>query len=84
MHQEAHYPGRVVATNFGATDFSLVARGLGLNGFLVTESEDFEPALRASLQSGSPSVIQVRVDREQLPVGKRLPLPSRATQGRTG
>ena len=84
MHQEAQYPGRVIATELGATDLSLVARGLGLNGHLVTESEDFEPALRASLQSGSPSVIQVRVDREQLSVGKRLPLPSQRDAGQDG
>lgn len=76
MHQEAQYPGRVVGTELGTTDLSLVARGLGADGYLVEESSDFEPALRAALQSGSASVIQVRMDREQLSVQKRLPVIS--------
>jgi acetolactate synthase-1/2/3 large subunit len=72
MHQEAQFPGRVIATELGRTDLSLLARGLGVDGYLVEESGDFEPALRAALASGSPSVIQVRMDRDQLSVQKRL------------
>jgi acetolactate synthase-1/2/3 large subunit len=73
MHQEAQFPGRVIATELGPTDLSLVARGLGVAGYLVTESSDFEPALQEALQSGAPAVIQVRMDRDQLSVQKRLP-----------
>jgi acetolactate synthase I/II/III large subunit len=73
MHQEVQFPGRVIATELGMTDLSLVARGLGVDGYLVQESSDFEPALRAALSSGGPVVIQVRMDRDQLSVQRRLP-----------
>ena len=75
MHQEARFPGRVIATELGATDLASVARGLGLGGYLVQDRSDFEPALRSALSSGRPSVIQVRMDRDQLSVTKRLTSP---------
>ena len=75
MHQEAQFPGRVIATELGATDLASVARGLGLGGYLVQDRSDFEPALRSALSSGRPSVIQVRMDRDQLSVTKRLTSP---------
>ena len=75
MHQEAQFPGRVIATELGVTDLAAVARGLGVGGYLVQEGGDFEPALRSALSSGGPSVIQVRMDRDQLSVTKRLTSP---------
>jgi acetolactate synthase-1/2/3 large subunit len=72
MHQEAQFPGRVIATELGATDLSLVARGLGVEGYLVRESGELGPALRTALTSGVPSLIHVRMDRDQLSVSKRL------------
>jgi acetolactate synthase I/II/III large subunit len=76
MHQEALYPGRVIATELGTTDLAVLARGLGVDGYLVQDSSMFEPTLRAALNSGGPSVIQVRMDRDQLSVQKRLTSPS--------
>ena len=75
MHQEAQFPGRVIATELGTTDLAAVARGLGLGGYLVQDRSDFELALRSALSSGRPSVIQVRMDRDQLSVTKRLTSP---------
>lgn len=75
MHQEAQFPGRVIATELGVTDLAALARGLGVGSYLIQEGSDFEPALRLALASGGPSVIQVRMDRDQLSVGKRLPSP---------
>jgi acetolactate synthase-1/2/3 large subunit len=72
MHQEAQFPGRVIATELGQTDLSQVARGLGVQGYLVRETGEFEPAIRAALGSGEPSLIQVRMDRDQLSVARRL------------
>jgi len=73
MHQEAQFPGRVIATDLGQTDLAVLGRGLGADGYLVLESAEFESALHAALASDSPSVIQVRMDREQLSVARRLP-----------
>ena len=80
MHQEAQFPGRVIATELGTTDLASVARGLGVDSYLVADGADFEPALRAALNSGGPSVIQVRVDRDQLSVQKRLTPPLAAAE----
>ena len=75
MHQEAQYPGRVIATELGVTDLTALARGLGVSSYLIQDGGDFEPALRSALSSGGPSVIQVRMDRDQLSVQKRLTSP---------
>jgi acetolactate synthase-1/2/3 large subunit len=75
MHQEAQYPGRVIATELGVTDLAALARGLGVSSYLIQDGGDFEPALRSALSSGGPSVIQVRMDRDQLSVQKRLTSP---------
>jgi acetolactate synthase-1/2/3 large subunit len=72
MHQEAKHPGRVIATGLGAIDFSQVAQGLGAQGYLVTDDAGFAPALTAALESDTVSVIQVRMDKEQLSVRSRL------------
>jgi acetolactate synthase I/II/III large subunit len=81
MHQEAQFPGRVIATDLGQTDLAMVARGLGVDGYLVQESSEFESALHQALASETPSVIQVRMDREQLSVAKRLPAQRGAPTG---
>ena len=49
MHQEAQYPGRVIATELGVTDLAALARGLGLSGYLVQDRQRF----RASPQVGA-------------------------------
>ncbi len=83
MHQEARYPGRVIGTDLGRTDFSLVARGLGAAGCVVTDASEFGSALTAALESGSTSVIQVRMDQGQLSVRSRLKGISPGLPGRT-
>jgi acetolactate synthase-1/2/3 large subunit len=72
MHQETQFPGRVIATELGVTDLAAVARGLGLDGYLVQQATDFEPALRSALNAAGPSLIQVRMDRDQISVARRL------------
>ena len=41
MHQERHYPGRVVGTDLRNPDFVAYARAFGAHGALVERSEDF-------------------------------------------
>jgi acetolactate synthase I/II/III large subunit len=62
MHQERHYPGRVVATDLRNPDFVAYARAFGAHGALVERSEDFPAALDEALQCGRPAVIELRVD----------------------
>jgi acetolactate synthase-1/2/3 large subunit len=62
MHQERHYPGRVVGTDLRNPDFVAYARAFGAHGALVERSEDFPAALDEALECGLPAVIELRVD----------------------
>jgi acetolactate synthase I/II/III large subunit len=62
MHQERHYPGRVVGTDLRNPDFVAYARAFGAHGALVERSEDFPAALDEALDCGRPAVIELRVD----------------------
>jgi acetolactate synthase-1/2/3 large subunit len=62
MHQERHYPGRVVGTDLRNPDFVGYARAFGAHGALVERSEDFPAALDEALECGVPALIELRVD----------------------
>jgi acetolactate synthase-1/2/3 large subunit len=62
MHQERHYPGRVVGTDLRNPDFVAYARAFGAHGALVERSEDFPGALDEALGCGGPALIELRVD----------------------
>jgi len=62
MHQERHYPGRVVGTDLRNPDFVALARAYGAHGALVERSDEFPAALDEALACGSPAVIELRVD----------------------
>jgi acetolactate synthase-1/2/3 large subunit len=62
MHQERHYPGRVVGTDLRNPDFVAYARAFGAHGALVERSEDFAGALDDALGCGRPALIELRVD----------------------
>jgi acetolactate synthase-1/2/3 large subunit len=62
MHQERHYPGRVVGTDLRNPDFVAYARAFGAHGALVERSEDIGDALDEALSCGRPAVVELRVD----------------------
>jgi acetolactate synthase I/II/III large subunit len=62
MHQERHYPGRVVGTELRNPDFVAYARAFGAHGALVERSEDVADALDEALSCGRPAVVELRVD----------------------
>jgi acetolactate synthase I/II/III large subunit len=62
MHQERHYPGRVVGTDLRNPDFVAYAHAFGAHGALVERSEDFPGALDEALRCGGPALIELRVD----------------------
>ena len=66
MHQERHYPGRVVGTALQNPDFAAYARAFGGYGATVEKTEDFLPAFEAAQKSGKPAIIHVKVDPEAL------------------
>jgi acetolactate synthase-1/2/3 large subunit len=66
MHQERHYPGRVVATGLRNPDFAAYARAFGGYGATVEKTADFFPAFEAAQKSGLPAILHVKVDPEAL------------------
>jgi acetolactate synthase-1/2/3 large subunit len=66
MHQERHYPGRVVGTDLRNPDFVAYARAFGAHGALVERSEDFPAALDEALECGRPALIELRVDSQAI------------------
>ena len=66
MHQERHYPGRVVGTDLVNPDFPAYARAFGAHGASVERTEDFAEAFEEALASGLPALIELRVDPEAI------------------
>ena len=66
MHQERHYPGRVVGTDLVNPDFAAYARAFGVPGAVVERTEDVAAALDAALAAGGPALVELRVDREAI------------------
>jgi acetolactate synthase-1/2/3 large subunit len=62
MHQERHYPGRIVATGIRNPDFVAYARAFGGFGVVVERTADFPAAFQAAVKSGLPSIIHLKVD----------------------
>ncbi|MBA3841656.1 MAG: thiamine pyrophosphate-binding protein [Actinobacteria bacterium] len=66
MHQERHFPGRVVGTDLRNPDFAAYARAFGAHGETVERTADFAPALERSLAAGRPAVLHLRIDPEAI------------------
>ena len=62
MHQEKHYPGRVMGTDLVNPHFAAFARSFGAVGEIVEETAQFGPAFERSVASGKPALIEVRID----------------------
>jgi acetolactate synthase I/II/III large subunit len=66
MHQERHYPGRVMATDLVNPDFAAFARSFGAFGERVEETAGFAPALERALVAGGPALLELVCDPEAL------------------
>ncbi len=66
MHQEKFYPGRVSGTNLINPDFAALARAYGLHGETVEATKEFAPAFKRAQQSAGPSLIEIKIDQEQI------------------
>ena len=66
MHQERHYPGRVVATDLRNPDFVAYARAFGGFGIAVERTADFPAAFQAAAASGKPALIHLTIDPEAI------------------
>jgi acetolactate synthase-1/2/3 large subunit len=66
MHQERHYPGRVIGTDLVNPDFAAYAEAFGCHGEPVERGEDFPEAFERALGAGRPAVLDLRVDPDAL------------------
>ena len=66
MHQERHYPDRVVATDLVNPDFAALARAYGGHGERVERTEDFAPAFERAVASGKVALIDLLLDKEAI------------------
>jgi acetolactate synthase I/II/III large subunit len=62
MHQEKHYPGRVIGTDIRNPHFAAFARAFDALGEIVEDTAQFGPAFDKCLASGKTAVIEVRID----------------------
>jgi acetolactate synthase-1/2/3 large subunit len=62
MHQEKHYPGRVIGTQLSNPHFAAFARSFGAVGEIVEETAQFGPAMERCLAADKPAVIDIRID----------------------
>ena len=66
MHQEKFYPGRISGTDLVNPDFAALARAYGLHGETVERTEDFAPAFERARATGGPSLIELRIEQDQI------------------
>jgi acetolactate synthase-1/2/3 large subunit len=66
MHQERHYPGRVVGTELSNPDFAAYARAFGAHGETVTVTAQFPDALERALAAGKPALLELQIDPEAI------------------
>ncbi|MFB9949222.1 thiamine pyrophosphate-binding protein [Rhizobium puerariae] len=57
MHQENHYPGRVIATQLSNPDFAAYARAFGGHGETVRTTGEFFPAFERAVASRRPAIL---------------------------
>ncbi|HEX7606605.1 MAG TPA: thiamine pyrophosphate-binding protein [Usitatibacter sp.] len=62
MHQEKHYPGRVIGTDIRNPHFAAFARAFDALGEIVEDTAQFSPAFDKCVASGKTAVIEVRID----------------------
>nr|WP_090870264.1 thiamine pyrophosphate-binding protein [Oceanobacillus limi] len=72
MHQEMHYPNRVMGTDLGDVSFADLATSIGAIGKRVLDIEQFESALDLALQEEKPTVIEVLTDKEHISVSSTI------------
>ncbi|MFN2628549.1 MAG: thiamine pyrophosphate-binding protein [Gaiellaceae bacterium] len=66
MHQERHFPGRVVGTDLVNPDFAAYARAFGAHGETVAETGAFAEAFERALAAGRPALVELQIDPEAI------------------
>ena len=76
MHQEGHYPGRVIATDLKNPDFVAYAKAFRAFGIRCERTEDFPAALQAARDAagpgGKPAIVHLITSAEDIAPGRTI------------
>ncbi|TFJ91922.1 thiamine pyrophosphate-dependent enzyme [Lentibacillus salicampi] len=72
MHQEIHYPEKVIGTDLGGVSFKKFAESVGADGYLVTTPDEFAESFASALQKNAPAVIEIMTEKEQISVSSTI------------
>ncbi|HLR04084.1 MAG TPA: thiamine pyrophosphate-dependent enzyme [Virgibacillus sp.] len=68
MHQEKHYPHRVVGTDLGSVSFADLAKSVGAKGYRVHDMDEFAKGFDSAMKERFPAVIEVMTSKEDISV----------------
>lgn len=68
MHQEIHYPKKVIGTSLGHISFKDLAISMGADGYQVKTAEEFSIALNQAMVKQMITVIEIITEKEQISV----------------
>lgn len=72
MHQERHYPGRVIGTDLKNPDFVAFAQSFGFVAERVDDTTQFEGALERALGADRPALLHLVTSVDDISPGRRL------------
>ncbi|MCU1411846.1 MAG: acetolactate synthase [Rhodoglobus sp.] len=64
QEQVLHFNGRTIGVDFGNVDFGMVARGMGVDGEVVTSLEVLKRRVAEVFAGNTPAVLDVPIDRD--------------------
>ncbi len=73
MYQERTYPGRVSGTGLTNPDFAKLMEAFGGHGEVVSATAEFRPAFERAAASGKPSLIELRMNPDQITSRATIP-----------
>ncbi|MBP2079250.1 acetolactate synthase-1/2/3 large subunit [Oceanobacillus polygoni] len=72
MHQEMHYPEKVIGTDLGQVSFKDLAISMGADGYVVETSAEFAAAFDKALSKNKIAVIEIMTEKEQISVSQTI------------
>ena len=80
MHQERHFPDRVVGTDLVNPDFTAIGTAYGLHSERVARTTEFAPAVERALASPTGALLHLRLDPTQLTPTQSIQQPRGAEE----
>ena len=72
MHQEQHFPGRVIATSIVNPNFAQLASSYGAYSATIENTDDIATALKGAIESDTAALIHIKVNPSAITPTKTL------------